>query len=163
MDASIKIYCNKPLKIYKSKLILSLMKKIFSKVNEELLHIISRLQEGERGKMIFLVPPTECLQVAVGSYLSSDYAFSGAHKHNPQDRITKKTQETFILISGKVQIALYDINDQILTEEILLPGDCYIYLGGGHDFTILEKDTTFYEIKNGPYLDREKDKTFIKA
>ena len=62
-----------------------------------------------------------------------------------------------------VNIVLYDINDKILTEETLLPGDCYIYLDGGHDFTILEKGTTFYEIKNGPYLDREKDKTFIKA
>ena len=139
------------------------MKKIFSKVNEDLLHIILRLQDSERGKMVFLVPPTECLQVAVGSYLSQEHLFSGAHKHNPQDRLTKKTQETFILISGKVNITLYDTNDQILAEEILLPGDCYIYLGGGHDFTILEKDTTFYEIKNGPYLDREKDKTFIKA
>lgn len=139
------------------------MREIFSKIKPELLlHIISSLKDSESGKMSFLVPPTECLQVAVGSNLQPAHAFSGAHKHNPQHRITEKTQETFILIHGKVEIELFDINDEPLERVILGPGDCYVYLNGGHNFTILEK-TTFYEIKNGPYTNREKDKTFLNV
>jgi hypothetical protein len=34
-------------------------------------------------------------------------------------------------------------------------------MNGGHDYTILEDDTRILEIKNGPFLGREIDKTLF--
>ncbi|MEK6889691.1 MAG: hypothetical protein AABW82_00725 [Nanoarchaeota archaeon] len=136
--------------------------KIYSKVNpEQLLHIIWRYNFGEPGKMNFMVPETECMQGAAGVHLPKEYTFGGPHKHLPQERSTSKTQESFVVIKGNVEIELYDIDNKTLAKEILREGDCYIYLGGGHAFRILTPESFFYEFKNGPYFGREKDKEFI--
>ncbi len=86
-----------------------------------------------------------------------------AHKHNPQDRVTKTTQEAIVVVKGKIESTLYDIDDTtILKTTILESGDCCITLGGGHSHRILEEGTQLYECKNGPYNGPEKDKTNLK-
>ena len=127
-----------------------------------LLHIIWRSSEGDKGKMNFLTPEDQCLQGAAGVSLPKDYTFGGPHKHLPQERTTNKTQESFVVIRGSIEVEMYDTDNSFIGREILNAGDCYIYLGGGHSFKILTENSLFYEIKNGPYFGREKDKTFIK-
>ncbi len=139
------------------------MQNIFSKINPKILiHVIYRYGEGELGKMNFFVPDKACLQVAAGVYFPIGHAFSGPHRHLPQDRNIKKTQEMFVLISGSIEVEMYDLDDKLIAKEILNPGDCYVYLGGGHGIKILTNDVFFYELKNGPYYGKEKDKFFIK-
>ncbi|MSS74269.1 hypothetical protein EXS72_01375 [Candidatus Pacearchaeota archaeon] len=139
------------------------MEKIFSKIKpNQLIHIIARLGEGEPGKMNFMVSEDECLQAAAGVKFVKGHTFSGAHKHLPNKRTTYKTQEAFILVSGSVELTLYDLDHKEIAKEILNSGDCYIYLDGGHALKVLSENTSFYEIKNGPYLGRDKDKQFIK-
>jgi len=138
------------------------MLKFYSKIDPNiLLHIIWKVGEGIKGKMNNIVPEDECLQVASGVNLPKDHKFSGAHKHLPQLRNTKKTQECFVVIKGKVEVKLFDTDNKQIGKFILESGDCYVYLGGGHSFEVLEDNTFFYEFKNGPYFGREKDKEFI--
>ncbi len=138
------------------------MLKIYSEDNSDLLlHIIWKFQEGDKGKMNNIIPEDECLQAASGVYLPKGHTFSGAHKHRPQIRNTNKTQECFVVITGKVGVDLFDIDNKQIGKFILESGDCYIYLGGGHSFEVLEDNTFFYEFKNGPYYGRENDKEFI--
>ena len=54
---------------------------------------------------------------------------------------------------------MYYKNQEPVAEQLLRSGDILIFLAGGHDFTIIEEDTVVYEVKNGPYLGAEKDKT----
>ena len=56
---------------------------------------------------------------------------------------------------------MYDLDDTIIHEPILNPGDISMTFRGGHNYVALEEDTIVYEYKTGPYKGQENDKTFI--
>ena len=55
----------------------------------------------------------------------------------------------------------YDLDNSVLTTEILNVGDASFTLEGGHNYEILEDNTLVYEYKTGPYEGQEFDKVFI--
>jgi len=83
------------------------------------------------------------------------------HRHVTCEKTIHITQESWVVISGKVRAILYDVDDTIVSEEILNPGDCSITLRGGHTYEILEDDTLVYEYKTGPYEGVHLDKELI--
>jgi len=83
------------------------------------------------------------------------------HKHVVCIKETTIAQESWVVICGKVKATLYDLDDTVLSEEVLNAGDCSVTLYGGHTYEILEDDTVVYEYKTGPYLGIESDKEFI--
>ena len=83
------------------------------------------------------------------------------HKHRFLERTTTRTQECWIIIQGKIKATYYDIDDKIITEKILEPGDCSITYNGAHNIDILEDNTLMYEIKNGPYMGNDRDIEYI--
>ena len=138
------------------------MKELYSKVKPgTLLHIIHKDEEEVKGRRC-LISPEQFLQLAVCDGLPKGHSFTGPHRHLPQQRSLDKTQEAWVIIRGSVEVAMYDLDDSLLEKDILRPGDCYTYLEGGHGFTLLEENTRFYEIKNGPYNGQSKDKEFIR-
>lgn len=78
------------------------------------------------------------------------------HFHKELVREINKTQEVLYIISGKVRVSFY-IEKEKIEEVIIEGGDLIILLEGGHGFEFLE-ETNLIEIKQGPYLDVEKDK-----
>jgi cupin fold WbuC family metalloprotein len=135
------------------------MKKIYSKVNPDvLLHIINRQKEVSETRTD-LSPGKEYLQVSCFK-LNNGKTFK-AHKHIENIRETDITQESWIVIKGKVKAILYDIDDTVLEEIELCQGDCSITFRGGHNYLCMEDDTVVYEYKTGPYFGQEKDKEFI--
>lgn len=135
------------------------MKKIYSKVEEGLLlHIVHKMSEIVELRND-LIASDEFLQVSA-LCLPKDKTFK-PHKHIAVDKHTTITQESWVVVQGKVKARLYDLDDQIIAEEILSPGDISLTLHGGHNYVALEEDTLIYEFKTGPYLGQEKDKTFI--
>lgn len=136
------------------------MIKIHSRIDpEKLLHVVSRLQESD--KRLDLLPEENPLQVSICKGYDIGYNFKGAHKHLPQERNTHTTSESWLVIKGALNITLFDIDNSKMGEIIIYPGDCYVYLGGGHSLTVLDKDTIFYEYKNGPYNGQASDKEFF--
>ena len=134
------------------------MEKIYSKTTPELLlHMIYRLSEVEGRTNI--VPDDEYLQLA-SIQMKKGQTFQ-AHKHIMHEKITTIAQESWVVIKGSVKCILYDLDDTIIAEPILMPGDCSLTFRGGHNYYILEDDTVVYEFKTGPYLGQESDKTFI--
>ena len=134
------------------------MEKIYSKTNPStLLHIVHRL--GEVNGRTNIVPDEEFLQVAAMK-MPAGQTFK-AHRHIEGDRTTTIPQESWLVIKGSVKCMLYDLDNTIIAEPVLGPGDCSITLRGGHNYLILEDDTVVYEYKTGPYLGIELDKTFI--
>jgi hypothetical protein len=98
--------------------------------------------------------------VQVGSwYKYPEGKYLNKHFHNELDRINTITQEVFFVVQGKVKTSMYNKEFELVDELILHKGDILIFFEGGHDFTILEDDTIVYEVKNGPYLGADKDKT----
>lgn len=136
------------------------MEKIYSKINPEvLLHVINKREEINSPRQD-LSPEQEYLQVACFSMDKGKKI--NPHKHIKQIRTTDITQESWLVLEGSIKINLYDLDDKIIKEEILNPGDCMVTFRGGHDFIVLEDNTKIYEYKLGPYMGREKDSVGIE-
>ena len=72
------------------------------------------------------------------------------HIHKMISRDVRVTQEVLHLIRGKVEIVLYDENQQPVRTCILNPGDTILLAFGGHGLKVLEP-AKIIEIKQGPY------------
>ena len=140
------------------------MKKIYSKVEPSLLlHIIVRLEDfknnGQRNDVISVDNFLQCATLN----MKEGVTFK-PHKHIFKKRVYEKqiSQESWVVIRGKVKCIFYDIDDTIIDEPILNEGDASFTLRGGHNYEALTDDTFVYEYKTGPYEGQALDKTFIK-
>ena len=137
------------------------MVKIYSKVEpDKLLHIVVKKEDLKPGR-IEVVSEEHFIQCALLN-MEKGKTFR-PHKHIWKNRTRDIiAQESWIVIQGKVKCTFFDIDDNIISEPILKPGDASFTLEGGHTYTILEDDTLVYEYKTGPYEGQENDKTFIR-
>ncbi len=136
------------------------MEKIYSKVKPGvLLHLVYRLDEVSGRTNIS--PDDEFLQLAsIGMFEGQTFK---PHKHIIHEKVTNIAQESWLVFKGKVKCIFYDLDDTIIAEPVLNPGDCSMTFRGGHNYLCLEEGTIVYEYKTGPYLGQEFDKTFIKG
>jgi len=137
------------------------MEKIYSNVEEgKLLHIINRLSEIE--KRTEVVPEHNFIQCATLK-MEKDKTFP-PHKHITKQRTYEAqiAQESWVVIKGSVKCKFYDIDDKLIAEPVLYPGDASFTLYGGHTYEILEDDTIVYEYKTGPYEGQKLDKVFLQ-
>ena len=136
------------------------MEKIYSKVEpSKLLHVVNRLSDITGRNDI--IPEDNFIQCAT-LRMEKDKTFP-PHKHITKDRRYPEqiAQESWVVIKGKVKCKFYDIDDTLIAEPILEPGDASFTLYGGHTYEILEEDTIVYEYKTGPYEGQTLDKVFI--
>ena len=145
-----------------------MIEKIYSKVDGRLLHLINRLdvmtnhlntEEKHREDLVGTDNFIQC------SFLKMEEGHTfKPHRHIEKERTYEKqiAQESWVIVRGSVKCILYDLDDTIIAEPILKPGDASFTLYGGHNYIILEKDTIVYEYKTGPYEGQIFDKTFIK-
>jgi len=134
--------------------------KIYSKVDPtKLLHVINRISDITGRDDI--IPENNFIQCATLK-MPKDKTFP-AHKHITKERHydNRIAQESWVIIKGSVKCKLFDIDDTLIAEPILYPGDASFTLYGGHTYEILEDDTIVYEYKTGPYEGQELDKEFI--
>tara|TARA_Y100000114_G_scaffold153138_1_gene172578 strand:- start:420 stop:836 length:417 start_codon:yes stop_codon:yes gene_type:complete len=135
------------------------MKKIYSNVDDKvLLHVILR-KEDVASQRMNIIDDHEFLQLAAMN-LPKGKTFL-PHKHVYCEKTTTIAQESWVVIEGKVKAIFYDLDDHIISEEILNKGDCSVTLHGGHNYEILEDNTLVYEFKTGPYLGIHLDKQTI--
>ena len=136
------------------------MKKIYSKIDKSLLlHQISSLEDAVDGRLD-LADPKEFLQASLIKIGTEKII--PKHKHVWRDGEKKViTQESWIVLRGKMKCTFYDTDDTAIEDVTLSPGDCSVTFQGGHRITILEKGTIFYEIKSGPYKGKTNDSVNI--
>ena len=131
----------------------------FSKREEnKLIFSILRLREITE-KRVDLSPDEEYMQVC-GRILKQGFKVA-PHRHMNTKRETNLTQESWIILRGKVKASFYDLDDSFLCDRIIEKGDVVVFYRGGHGLEVLEEGTVFYEFKNGPYFGIEKDKERI--
>lgn len=132
----------------------------YSKVDpSKLLHIVVRKDDLKPGRKD-IIPEEHFIQC---SHLNMEKGKTfKPHRHIFKNRTRDViAQESWIVIQGSVKCIFYDLDDSILVEPILYPGDASFTLEGGHNYEILENNTLVYEYKTGPYEGQEFDKTFI--
>lgn len=135
------------------------MKKIYSKVDtSKLLHLTGSLDDLNESRLD-VAPEDEFLQLAILK-LEKGKTFK-PHKHIFHEKITNIAQESWFVHKGRVKCIFYDLDDTIISEEVLEEGSFSMTFRGGHNYEILEKNTFVLEYKTGPYLGLELDKTFI--
>ena len=105
-------------------------------------------------------PISEYLQVSSQKYKKNDSI--NPHVHLKNKRITLSTQETWIVLKGRLSVKIFDIDKKKIKNFILNKGDVYILFRGGHSLKVLSNNTEFYEIKNGPYKKKIKDIEYLK-
>ncbi len=80
------------------------------------------------------------------------------HFHLKHTKQTSISSEAWIVMSGKLKVTFYDLDKTKVYEDILNKGDISILFEGGHSFEPLTKNTSIFEIKNGPYMGPKKEK-----
>lgn len=102
----------------------------------------------------------EYIQVGVwGHYEKGKYLQN--HLHNSFPRETNRTYEAVYLISGSMSADIYDLQKNYVETLTIKQGEVLILLESGHGYTITSEDTTVLEVKNGPFLGKNKDKTLF--
>lgn len=81
------------------------------------------------------------------------------HKHNPRELSLPYPGECIIVQSGKLAVKIFDDQWNTVGEAEVNTDECIVIMQGGHEMTMLEPSRIF-EVKQGPYLGREQDKTF---
>ena len=137
-----------------------MMEKIYSKIkSDKLLHIVVRKDDLKAGRTE-VVSEEHFIQCALLN-MEKNKTFK-PHKHIWKKRTRNViAQESWVVIQGKVKCTFFDIDDTIIAEPILEPGDASFTLEGGHTYTILEDNTLVYEYKTGPYEGQKLDKVFL--
>ena len=128
------------------------------KLNDKVIAIIHKSDDWKKG-LDFLTPNETFIQA--GTWWYDKGKILNAHKHKINKRPNELTQETIVILKGKLRVDLYDKNDKIFHQEILTSGDIGIMLYEGHGYEILEDNTKVLEVKNGPFVSVEKDKILI--
>ena len=130
------------------------------KIKNETVAIFHKIDEWKEG-IDFLTPNENFIQAGTWWYQKGKDLRS--HLHIINERTVERTQETIIVLSGKVRVDLYDESLKIFHQEELLTGDIGIILKVGHGYQILEDNTKVVEVKNGPFISVEKDKVFLDS
>ena len=81
------------------------------------------------------------------------------HYHNEVERKTYLTQECIVVLCGSVHVNVYDSKKDFVTEFVMEAHDVAVFLKGGHSYEILTDNTKIVEVKNGPFLGVDVDKT----
>ena len=76
------------------------------------------------------------------------------HYHPAFDRNLKFTNEVLIILSGLVQVDIYDDSHELISTRELGTNSVVILRRGGHGFSIIQH-ATIVEVKQGPYAGSE--------
>ena len=81
------------------------------------------------------------------------------HIHKKNVRQISSTTEAIYVINGKIQVGVYD-NEKIFVNEVEVnTNELILLFNGGHSMNVI-KDTKFFEIKQGPYVEEDDKERF---
>ena len=126
-------------------------------VGEEIYAIRAPLEELKDGTEWF-GGQQESLQVSRMKYPAGK-SFR-VHHHILNPRTIKRTQESFIVISGKLAVDIYDNKAILLGTLEAGSGEAIFVYRGGHGVRLIE-DSVVYEVKAGQFSYVSEDKIFL--
>jgi mannose-6-phosphate isomerase-like protein (cupin superfamily) len=141
-----------------------MVEKVYSLVTNEVLHEIYRRSDlqHQSSERVNLGSESDFLQAA--AMRIQDKKSFRAHTHLTRSRTIPnlKAHESWVVVSGRVTVHYFDVDDSHLGDFTLMDGDLTITYSGGHGYTVLDENTLVYEFKSGPYEGQAIDKRFIE-
>jgi len=125
-------------------------------LNDKILALIIR-GEANPNTTAFFTSPEVNMQVGFVVYPAGGEITR--HIHRPLDRHIVGTSEVLVVRRGRCRIDIYDEKRRPVATRELRTGDVVVMFAGGHGFHMLE-DTTFVEIKQGPYTGLDEKERF---
>ena len=123
------------------------MMRIVSKCDPNIALAVAHVASDCAEPRIDLCDPIEPLQVSILNYEGK----VPAHRHFELAREEHANiQECWIVLSGTVEVSIYDIDNQLVTNVVLGAGDVMVSLRGAHALNFGE-GSKVVEIKTGPY------------
>lgn len=107
----------------------------------------------------FPTPTNENFQFGFG-YIVNEKVFT-PHIHKSVKRELDKTSEFLYVVSGEIQIAIYDENAKFVQDIVLTSNMGLLQFIGGHRI-VMKSNTKYFELKQGPYLGHDIDKIEMK-
>ncbi len=105
----------------------------------------------------FFSNDNEFIQVGTWNYNKGKQLMR--HYHNEVERKISRTYEVLYIISGSIKANIYDLDNKFEGHMVVENGDILILLESGHGYEVLEENTKVLEVKNGPYLGPNIDRT----
>jgi mannose-6-phosphate isomerase-like protein (cupin superfamily) len=127
------------------------------KQGDEVIAIILRKKFSKYGANFFTFP-NDPLQFGVLRYEKGKCI--PAHKHVRIKRDIDLICEVLIVLEGRVKVTFYNDCDKRITSRILKAGDAILMKNAGHSFKLLD-NAKIIEVKQGPYLGKDKDKVYL--
>lgn len=104
----------------------------------------------------FFSKDEEFIQVGAWRYDSGKNI--NPHIHNEFSRTANRTCEMLYIISGTLEVDIFDLDKQPVESFAVKKGEALILLECGHGYTIKQDNTKILEVKNGPYFGAENDR-----
>ncbi len=124
--------------------------------NGELLAIIIR-REYEPEGLEFLSEPHLGQQVAIMKHPAGHKISRHAHLSSPKQ--VNGVVETLLVLEGLIEAEFYNKNKELVGVFPLKAGDVAYLISGGHGFRMIE-DSKIFEVKQGPYSEKEDKEKF---
>ena len=126
------------------------MEKIFSKINKKkMLNIISKKlpEDTKRQDLTEIEKPLQVSRVNLKNTVIKP------HSNNPKSLNSGLVEqnECWIVLSGIINITLFDVDKSNIENRILKKGEILITCGGGHSIDKTSEDAEIIEIKLGPF------------
>lgn len=102
----------------------------------------------------FYTHPTAPMQVGTIKHRAGRMIEPHWHRNIP--RVVQRTTEVLLVVSGIIEVNLYDAEWKLLRSKAILSGEAVVMFSGGHGFRVID-DCEIIEVKQGPYLE-EHDK-----
>ena len=103
-----------------------------------------------KNNSIEFISPTD-FPMQIGLMNRPESYMIAPHKHNEIARNISITQEVLFLISGVIELTIYDEKNDVVEISILNGGYVVLLARGGHGIKVI-KESNIIEIKQGPYL-----------
>lgn len=81
------------------------------------------------------------------------------HAHREVKRTISRSAEVLLVVSGHSEVDLFDDNKKLVATREIRSGDVILLASGAHGFRMID-ETTFLEVKQGPYFE-EIDKEYF--
>jgi len=81
------------------------------------------------------------------------------HIHNKNVRKVETTSEAIYIVNGKIEVEIYDNSKNFIKKIDVNRGQLILLIQGGHAMNVLE-DSKFFEIKQGPYIEKNDKERF---
>jgi hypothetical protein len=121
--------------------------------------IIAIMSKNLPEKRVNLTDENQILQASIINFGRNSKV--AAHSHLNTERHTFGTQEAWVILKGKAEVLLYDLDKKLITSKLISKGHVIILFDGGHALKTKSRSFAMVEIKNGPYFGKDYDAIYF--